>query len=52
MREKAEHEAWEKPKCEARERAEWEAWEKECWDNEFQAQYQEDQQWKHEAAAQ
>ena len=52
MREKAEREAKEKAKREARERAKWEAWEKERQDNEFWAWYQEEQQWKHEAAAQ
>ena len=49
---KAEREAKEKATRDARERAEREAQERECLANEYQAQYQEERQWKHEAAAQ
>ena len=46
------HAEKERREWEARERAKWEAQEKECWENEYQARYQEEQRWKHEAAAQ
>ena len=49
---KAEREAKEKAVREARERAEREAQEQEHLANEYRAWYQEEQRWKHEAAAQ
>ena len=49
---KAEHEARERAGREARERAKQEAQEKEHQENKYQAQYQEEQRWKHVAAAQ
>ena len=49
---KAEREAKEKVAREARERAEQEAQERERLANEYQAWYQEEQWWKHEAVAQ
>ena len=49
---KAEREAKEKAAWEARERVEREAQEREHLANEYQARYQEEQRWKHEAAAQ
>ena len=49
---KAEREAKEKAAREARERAEREAQEREHLANEYRAQYQEEQRWKHEVAAQ
>ena len=51
-KEKATQEAKEKAAREARERAEREAQERERWENEYWVWYQEEQQWKHEVAAQ